>query len=72
MLNDTTAAREFLRRLPCTIRTSRYDFDICGVMEPPLPRIKEEMVTGWRNGDISFDGTYFTITKPCRVTTPDR
>ncbi len=60
-LNDSTAAKEFLKRLPCTIHASRYDFDICGVLEKPLPRIKEEIVTGWHNGDISFDGTYFTI-----------
>lgn len=60
-LNDSTAAKEFLKRLPCTIHASRYDFDICGILEKPLPRLKEEMVTGWHNGDISFDGTYFTI-----------
>lgn len=60
-LNDSTAAREFLSRLPCVIHASRYDFDICGIMDRPLPRIKEELVTGWHNGDISFDGTYFTI-----------
>lgn len=61
VLNDTAAARELLKRLPCTIHASRYEFDICGVMDRPLPRIKEELVTGWHNGDISFDGTYFTI-----------
>lgn len=61
VLNDSIAAREFLKRLPCTIHASRYEFDICGTMNPPLPRIKDEMVTGWHNGDISFDGTYFTI-----------
>lgn len=61
ILNETTAAKEFLKRLPCTIHASRYDFDICGIMDRPLPRIQGEMVTGWHNGDISFDGTYFTI-----------
>ena len=60
-LNDSTAAREFIKRLPCTIHASRYEFDICGTLNPPLPRRKEELVTGWHNGDISFDGTYFTI-----------
>lgn len=61
VLNDTKAARELIKRLPCTIRASRYEFDICGVIDPPLPRIPKELVTGWHNGDISFDGTYFTI-----------
>lgn len=60
-LNGSTAAREFLSRLPCVIHASRYEFDICGIMDRPLPRIKEELVTDWHNGDISFDGTYFTI-----------
>ncbi|HJD24564.1 MAG TPA: hypothetical protein H9694_10560 [Firmicutes bacterium] len=61
MLNDSTAAQELLKRLPCIIHASRCEFDVCGVLNPPLPRVKEEMVTGWHNGDISFDGTYFTI-----------
>ena len=61
ILNDSTAAQELLKRLPCAFRASRFEFDICGVINPPLPRIPEEVVTGWHNGDISFDGTYFTI-----------
>lgn len=60
-LNESTAAKEFLKRLPCTISTMRYEFDICGKMDRPLPRIKNELVSGWHNGDISYDGTYFTI-----------
>ncbi len=60
-LNDTTAAKEFLEKLPCVISASRYEFDICGIMPWKLSRIPEEMVTGWHNGDISYDGTYFTI-----------
>ena len=60
-LNESTAAKEFLKRLPCTISAMRYEFDVCGTMDNPLPRIKEELVTGWHNGDISYDGTYFTI-----------
>ena len=36
VLNDTKAARELIKRLPCTIRASRYEFDICGVIDPPL------------------------------------
>ena len=31
-LNDTTAAKEFLEKLPCVISASRYEFDICGIM----------------------------------------
>ncbi len=61
VLNDSTAARELLAWLPCIIHARRYEFDICGAMDRPLPRIKKELVTGWHNGDISFDGTYFTI-----------
>ncbi len=30
-LNDTTAAKEFLEKLPCVISASRYEFDICGI-----------------------------------------
>lgn len=60
-LNESTAAKEFLKRLPCTIPAGRSEFDICGMMDKPLPRIKEELVTGWHNGDISYDGTYFAI-----------
>ena len=60
-LNESTAAKEFIKRLPCTISASRAEFDICGTMKKPLPWIKDELVTGWHNGDISFDGTYFAI-----------
>ena len=30
-LNDTTAAKEFVEKLPCGIAASRYEFDICGI-----------------------------------------
>lgn len=60
-LNESTAAKEFLKRLPCIIPAGRSEFDICGTLDKPLPRIKEELVEGWHNGDISYDGVYFAI-----------
>lgn len=40
-LNESATATEFLKRLPCTIPANRSEFDICGTMERPLPRIRE-------------------------------
>ena len=60
LLNDTTAARDFARRLPLTINGRRCDVDYCGstargTFDP------EETQTGWKNGDINLAGGRFSI-----------
>lgn len=35
ILNDSAPARELISRLPYTVHASRYEFDICGVMDKP-------------------------------------
>lgn len=63
ILNDGKPAKELIDRLPYTIHASKYDFDICGVMDKPLSFNDEDLVPGWKNGDIDFttQGNYFTI-----------
>ncbi|WMW25648.1 cyclophilin-like fold protein [Methanolobus sediminis] len=63
ILNDSEPARELISRLPYTVRASRYEFDVCGVMDEPLSFGDEDLVPGWKNGDIDFttQGDYFTI-----------
>lgn len=60
VLNDTMAARDFVKRLPFT--SSGYDsgMDYCcsaasGVFDPL------ETQTGWKNGDISLGGGWFAL-----------
>lgn len=45
------------------MHASRYDFDICGVMDESLTFSDDDLVQGWKNGDIDFTvhGDYFTI-----------
>ncbi|SDF33060.1 Cyclophilin-like [Methanolobus vulcani] len=63
ILNDSEPARELISRLPYTIHASRYEFDVCGVMDEPLSFADEDLVPGWKNGDIDYttQGDYFTI-----------
>lgn len=63
ILNNSEPARELISRLPLTIHASRYEFDVCGVMDEPLSFGNEDLVPGWKNGDIDFTthGDYFTI-----------
>lgn len=62
-LNNSSASKELIKRLPYTIRLNRYEHDYCGVMDSPLPYNKEDLQNGWKNGDIAFaaDGSYFAI-----------
>lgn len=51
-LNDTVAAKDFVKRLPVTVTGSNSGIDICctlseGKFDP------SEKQTGWKNGDIS-------------------
>ena len=59
-LNDTVAARDFEKRLPFTCSGSDYGMDYCcsaanGVFDPT------ELQTGWKNGDISLGGGWFSL-----------
>ena len=63
ILNDSKPARELISRLPYIVRASRYEFDVCGVMDERLSFSDEDLVPGWKNGDIDFttQEDYFTI-----------
>ena len=59
-LNDTEAARDFEKRLPCTFSGSDSGIDYCcsaakGKYDPL------ETQVGWKNGDISLGGGWFAI-----------
>lgn len=59
-LNDTLAARDFEKRLPFTCSGSDSGMDYCcgaanGVYDPT------ELQTGWKNGDISLGGGWFSL-----------
>ncbi len=59
-LNDTTAANDFARRLPCRFSGMDTGIDYCcsaanGVYDPM------ETQTGWKNGDLSLGGGWFSI-----------
>lgn len=63
VLNDSTSSKALIARLPYTVQLQRYPHDYCGVMEEPLPYDKQDLKSGWLNGDIAFavSGNYFTI-----------
>lgn len=63
VLNDSKSAKSLISMLPYTVRMQRYEHDYCGVMKDKLPYDREDLHSGWKNGDISFavDGNYFTI-----------
>ena len=59
-LNDTLAARDFERRLPFTCNGYDSGTDYCcsaatGLYDPMETQI------GWKNGDISLGGGWFTL-----------
>lgn len=59
-LNDTVAANDFAKRLPCNFSGSDSGIDYCctaanGVYDPL------ETQTGWKNGDISLGGGWFAL-----------
>lgn len=60
VLNDTVAAQDFAKRLPLKLSGSRSDVDYrchtaCSLFDPM------ETQTGWKNGDISLAGGWFTV-----------
>lgn len=59
-LNDTVAARDFIKRLPLKLSGFRSDVDYCchaacGLFDP------SETQAGWKNGDISLADGWFAI-----------
>lgn len=59
-LNETAAAEDFVKRLPCRFSGTDSGIDYCcaaanGVYDP------QELQTGWKNGDISLGGGWFAI-----------
>ena len=61
--NDSKAAKALIEKLPYTVKVNRYNFDVCGVMNDPLPYDEKDEHHGWLNGDVDFaiDGNWFTI-----------
>ncbi|MGN0255514.1 MAG: cyclophilin-like fold protein [Chordicoccus sp.] len=60
VLNDTMAARDFVKRLPFTVSGYDSGIDYCcsaasGLYDPM------ETQTGWKNGDISLGGGWFAL-----------
>ena len=60
VLNDTVAAKDFAKRLPFTVSGYDSGIDYCcsaasGLYDPM------EKQTGWKNGDISLGGGWFTL-----------
>ncbi len=62
-LNQSSCAKDLIKRLPCTVKLQKYQHDYCGIITPPLAYTAEELHNGWRNGEVAFaaDGSYFTI-----------
>ncbi len=59
-LNDTLAAEDFQKRLPCTLSATDSGMDFCcpaakGVYDPM------DLQTGWKNGDLSLCDGWFAI-----------
>jgi hypothetical protein len=59
-LNETVAAKDFIKRLPCEFSGMDSGIDYCcaasnGIYDPL------ELQTGWKNGDISLGGGWFAI-----------
>jgi hypothetical protein len=63
ILNDSTASKDLISRLPYTVRLNRYTHDYCGVMSEPLKYDEDDVHNGWMNGDLAFarDGNYFVM-----------
>ena len=59
-LNETLAAKEFIKRLPFKVSGFRSAVDYCckaacGIFDPM------ETQSGWKNGDISLAGGWFAV-----------
>jgi hypothetical protein len=59
-LNETVAAKDFIKRLPCRFSGFDSGIDYCcsaanGIYDPL------EQQAGWKNGDISLGGGWFAI-----------
>lgn len=59
-LNDTVAAKDFIKRLPLKLSGSRSAVDYCchaacGLFDP------SETQAGWKNGDISLADGWFAV-----------
>lgn len=59
-LNETLAAKDFIKRLPCRFTGIDSGIDYCceaanGIFDPL------ELQDGWKNGDISLGGGWFAI-----------
>lgn len=61
-LNDSSAAKDLISRLPLTVKLSGGTADYCGQFES-LPYEASDVQNGWFTGDISFDpnGDWFVI-----------
>jgi hypothetical protein len=60
VLNDTTAAQNFKKRLPLKLSGYRSEVDYCchaacGIFDPAQTQ------SGWKNGDISLAGGWFAV-----------
>lgn len=53
-LNNNTAATDLLSRLPVTVRLTNSGHDYYGDIIPALSYKKEEIQSGWKNGDLAF------------------
>lgn len=60
-LNDSTAARDLLARLPLTVSMTRGSVDYYASLPDPLDFDEADVHNGWHNGDIGFDGAYLTM-----------
>ncbi len=62
LLNDSSASKALLKKLPLEVTLDRGSSDYCGIFEE-LPFTKDEQQDGWFKGDISFDpnGNWFVI-----------
>lgn len=54
VLNETTAAKDLISRLPVTVELFNSDNDYCGGITPPLEYEEDEVQHGYKNGDLAF------------------
>lgn len=60
VLNDTVAAKEFIKRLPFTVAASKGQYDFCG-SAGSLKYDETETQAGWKNGDIGYARGWFAL-----------
>nr|WP_314466340.1 cyclophilin-like fold protein [uncultured Clostridium sp.] len=53
-LNNTTAAKDLISRLPVTVSLNDSDNDFCGGISPALSYEESEVQYGYKNGDLAF------------------